>query len=136
MRRSSPAKSSASAAARGPSSSLPITVREVLESFVAAAQTGELADGEMLLVSAAGNDLLLVRVGGEFGAVDSVCTHAPGYLDQGALVGCEVECPLHAGRFDLRTGQATQEPATDPLTTYEVRVEDGTAYIGAARRNG
>jgi nitrite reductase/ring-hydroxylating ferredoxin subunit len=107
---------------------------EGLDGFTAVAQTSELADGDMLLVTVNGSELLLARVGGEFLAADSVCTHALGYLDQGTLHGCEIECPIHVGRFDLRTGAATQEPAVDPLTTYEVRVHDGTVYVGPARR--
>jgi naphthalene 1,2-dioxygenase ferredoxin component len=84
----------------------------------------------MLLVTVRGRDLILLRAGDEVLAADSVCTHALGYLDQGTVSGCEVECPLHAGRFDLRSGRATQEPAVDPLPVYEVRVENGTVLVG------
>jgi 3-phenylpropionate/trans-cinnamate dioxygenase ferredoxin component len=102
--------------------------------FEPVARVDELQPGEMTLVTIAGNDVLLARVGDEFFAVDSVCTHALGYLDQGSLEGSDVVCPLHSGRFDLRTGEAIWGPPVDPLTTYEVRVEAGQVLVGPAKR--
>ncbi len=87
----------------------------------------------MTLVSAHGEELLLARRGDEFFVLDSVCSHALGYLDQGTLVGCEIECPLHDGRFDLRTGRATRDPAVDPIRAYQVRVEGTAILVGPAK---
>jgi nitrite reductase/ring-hydroxylating ferredoxin subunit len=39
-----------------------------------------------------------------------------------------VECPFHAGTFDVSTGEALSYPATDPLRTYAVRI-DGDAVV-------
>ena len=44
-------------------------------------------------------------------------------LAKGSLHGHCVKCPLHGSRFDLSTGEALDEPAEDPVNTYEVRVE-------------
>ena len=33
-----------------------------------------------------------------------------------------IECPLHAARFDIRTGKVLDPPATEDLKTYPVRV--------------
>ena len=41
---------------------------------------------------------------GEVFAVDDTCTHQDASLADGWLEGCEIECPLHASRFNLRTG--------------------------------
>jgi naphthalene 1,2-dioxygenase system ferredoxin subunit len=35
----------------------------------------------------------------------------------------EIECPLHAGRFEIKTGKATAPPCIDNVKTYPVRVE-------------
>ena len=51
-------------------------------------------------------------------------------LDQGTLVGIEVECPLHEGRFDLRTGQDTNPPADEPVAAFAVRVEGDDVLVG------
>ncbi|MFJ2033141.1 bifunctional 3-phenylpropionate/cinnamic acid dioxygenase ferredoxin subunit [Streptosporangium sp. NPDC087985] len=66
---------------------------------------------------------------GEIYAVDDTCTHQDASLADGWLEGCEVECPLHASRFDLRTGRVDGPPARLPLRTHRVVVEDGTVYV-------
>jgi naphthalene 1,2-dioxygenase system ferredoxin subunit len=106
----------------------------VPDGFLVVAQADELKDGEMMLATAGGKELLLARVGDEYLAVDSVCTHALGYLDQGTVDGFEVVCPLHSGRFDLRTGEALWGPPVDPLTTYEVRLEGDDVLVGPPKR--
>ena len=52
-------------------------------------------------------EVMVCNVDGEFYAVDNVCSHDEGPLDEGAIVGCEIECPRHGARFDLRDGRAT-----------------------------
>ena len=46
------------------------------------------------------------------------------------MEGDEIECPLHGGCFSIRTGEATCPPATEPLATYEVRIEGEDILIG------
>jgi 3-phenylpropionate/trans-cinnamate dioxygenase ferredoxin subunit len=66
---------------------------------------------------------------GELLAVDDTCTHQDASLADGWLEGCEVECPLHASRFDLRTGQVDAPPAKSPVRTHRVVVEDDHVYV-------
>jgi 3-phenylpropionate/trans-cinnamate dioxygenase ferredoxin component len=73
---------------------------------------------------------------GELYAVDDTCTHQDASLADGWLEGCEVECPLHASRFNLKTGQVSGMPAKLPVRTHEVVVEDGTIYVVPAQRAG
>ena len=44
-------------------------------------------------------------------------------LSEGEVDGCTIECWLHGSRFDLRTGQPSGPPATDPVPVYPVQVE-------------
>ena len=101
-------------------------------SRVRVASADELSSGQMTVVHVDGEDVLLARVGEEFFAVDNVCTHGGGLLEDGFLLpeACQVRCPLHGGRFDLRTGDATKPPATLPLTAYRVEVRDGEVLLG------
>ena len=69
---------------------------------------------------------------GEFFAVDDTCTHQDASLAEGWLEGCEVECPLHASRFDLRTGMVDAPPAKRGIRTHQVNVEGDTVFIGYA----
>jgi 3-phenylpropionate/trans-cinnamate dioxygenase ferredoxin subunit len=69
---------------------------------------------------------------GEVFAVDDTCTHQDASLADGWLEGCEVECPLHASRFDLRTGQVDAPPAKKPIRTHRVEVIDGVVHVALA----
>ena len=66
---------------------------------------------------------------GELFAIDDTCTHQDASLADGWLEGCEVECPLHASKFDLRTGRADAPPAKRPVRTHQVSVVDGDVYL-------
>ena len=58
-----------------------------------------------------------------------MCTHEDAELSMGCLDGKKVKCPLHGSFFDLVTGKALNEPATDPIKVYEVIIEKGVIYI-------
>jgi len=66
---------------------------------------------------------------GEIFAIDDTCTHQEASLADGWLEGCEVECPLHASRFDLRTGQVDAPPARLGVRTHQVTVTEGEIYV-------
>src|SRR5919112_5907064 len=65
----------------------------------------------------------------EFFAVDDTCTHQDASLADGWLEGCEVECPLHASRFDLRTGAVDAPPAKVGVRAHTVTVTDGDIWL-------
>ena len=69
---------------------------------------------------------------GEIYAIDDTCTHQDASLADGWLEGCEVECPLHASRFDLRPGRVAAPPARLPVRTHEVHVIDDTIYVAVS----
>jgi 3-phenylpropionate/trans-cinnamate dioxygenase ferredoxin subunit len=66
---------------------------------------------------------------GELYAIDDTCTHQDASLADGWLEGCEVECPLHAALFDLRTGEPDGMLARDPVRTHRVVVSDGSVFV-------
>ena len=61
--------------------------------------------------------------GGEYHATDNICTHEYAQLSDGWLEDGCIECPLHAARFDVRTGKALCAPAEQDLDVFETRVE-------------
>lgn len=71
-------------------------------------------------------------VDGAFYVTQDQCTHGPGSLADGFVEGCEIECPFHQGRFDIRTGAPTAAPCTEPLRTWAARVVDGRVCIDPA----
>jgi nitrite reductase/ring-hydroxylating ferredoxin subunit len=100
--------------------------------FVKVAKVGDVADGDMISVWAGSTEVLLARIGDEYFAADNACTHTDAMLSMGILYPeiCQVECPLHEGIFDLRTGEAIQEPPEDPLPVYTVKVEGDDIMVG------
>jgi len=66
---------------------------------------------------------------GEVFAIDDTCTHQDASLADGWLEGCEVECPLHASRFDLRTGAVDAPPAKRGVRTHQVTINDGVIFV-------
>ncbi len=66
---------------------------------------------------------------GELFAIDDTCTHQDASLADGWVEGCEVECPLHASKFDLRTGAVDSPPAKLPVRTHKVEVIDGYIMV-------
>jgi 3-phenylpropionate/trans-cinnamate dioxygenase ferredoxin subunit len=91
--------------------------------FVRVASRGDVPAGEMLIVKIEGDEIVLANVGGEIFAFGNECTHRGGPLGEGLLEGEEVECPFHQGRFNVKTGEAVQDPPTEPVPTYRVQVE-------------
>jgi 3-phenylpropionate/trans-cinnamate dioxygenase ferredoxin subunit len=66
---------------------------------------------------------------GEIFAIDDTCTHQDASLADGWLEDCWVECPLHASKFNLKTGAVDAPPAKRPVRTHEVVIEDGMIYV-------
>ena len=107
--------------------------------FHTAAHADEVAPGSVMRVEIEGRAIALFNLDGEFFATDDTCTHMRGRLSDGYVEGGVVECPLHFGRFDIRSGRALSAPCTTALIVYCVRVEDEAVAIGipdTASRDG
>lgn len=87
------------------------------------AKKSEIPPGTTKRVVVDGVEILLCNVEGEIYAIEDVCTHDGGPLDQGELEGCRVVCPRHGANFDVRTGEALTLPAVVPLGTFSVTIE-------------
>ena len=73
--------------------------------------------------------IAMFRIGQDVYAVGDRCSHAEASLAEGEVFGTAVECPRHGAEFDVTTGAAGSLPATSPVPTYEVTVEDGTVFL-------
>ena len=92
------------------------------ERWATVASAGALGEGDMVGVKLGDKPIALYNVAGRIYATDNVCTHAFALLTDGWLDGVEIECPLHAGRFDVTTGKGLGPPIPSDLKTYSVRV--------------
>ncbi len=74
--------------------------------FIKVATRAEVPPGGKKLADVAGRAIAVFHCEGGYYAIDDVCTHDGGPLAEGELMGCEIQCPRHGARFDVRTGRA------------------------------
>lgn len=87
-------------------------------------KAAEIPAGTVKRVDIAGRPPIAVyNVDGEFFATDDRCTHGDASLSEGVVDEDIIECPLHGGAFEIRTGQPASLPCVLPLRTYRVKVE-------------
>ncbi|MDD1666318.1 MAG: Rieske 2Fe-2S domain-containing protein [Methanomicrobiales archaeon] len=102
-------------------------------------ETKDIPAGSMRGYTVKGRKILLANVGGNFHAMDAVCSHMQGYLPGGRLEGKTVTCPVHSSQYDVTTGRVvrnvswavktfTRKSATD-LATFKTEVKDGSVYV-------
>ena len=97
----------------------------------------EVPKGSVVSASVDGTPLVIVHAEDDaFYAIYDECSHAQVALSEGELDDCTLECWLHGSRFDLRTGQPTGLPATEPVPIYPVEVRDDDIYVSLTPSNG
>jgi len=106
-------------------------------SFERVGSAEEVAKGTAIPVEVDGVDIAVVHADDEnFYAVRDECSHASVALSEGEVDGCTLECWLHGSRFDLRTGEPTGLPATEPVAIFPVEIRDGDIYVSPTPING
>ena len=100
--------------------------------WITVASRAALGDGDTLGVEAQGKPIALYNLDGTIYATDNVCTHAFAMLTDGWLDGEVIECPLHAGRFEIKTGKGLGPPIPCDLKTYKVRVVGDEVQVDLA----
>jgi naphthalene 1,2-dioxygenase system ferredoxin subunit len=101
----------------------------ITHGWLTVARSEEILEGTPIAIEVKGEEVALFRIDGQLYATDNLCTHSFARLCEGFIDGYEIECPLHQGRFDVRTGQASREPCEEPIRTYRVRESDGLVQI-------
>ncbi len=76
-----------------------------------------------------GVPVVLVRQGEQVYALADVCSHAEIALSEGEVTGKGLECWLHGSCFDLRTGEPSSPPASEPVDTYAVQIDGEDVYV-------
>ncbi len=89
----------------------------------------EINENSVKVVNIENKDIAIFNVDGEFYAIDDLCSHAEASLAEGEVFDCKVECPLHGAEFDLKTGEAVTLPATRPVDSYMISVENDIIYL-------
>lgn len=66
---------------------------------------------------------------GEVHAIGDTCTHGEVSLSEGFVDGDTLECWAHGSAFSLRTGQALNLPAYEPVPVYQVVITGDDVII-------
>jgi 3-phenylpropionate/trans-cinnamate dioxygenase ferredoxin subunit len=94
-----------------------------------AARLEALVEDEPLGVTLGGQPVFVCLSGGDVHALHDVCTHQHALLSEGYVEDGCIECPLHQGRFDLRTGEPFGGPVDKPVKVYAVKVDGGKVLV-------
>ncbi|MCH2181315.1 MAG: non-heme iron oxygenase ferredoxin subunit [Mariniblastus sp.] len=91
--------------------------------------TSEIEDGSFELCEVDDRLVIVFRVGSDFYCIDDICTHDGGTLSDGEVSGCEIACPRHGARFDIRNGRALSMPATQDTRSHQVKIEGDEVWV-------
>lgn len=89
----------------------------------------DIEPGQTRDYNVAGHGVVVANCDGEYFAIEDRCTHDDGPLGEGKLIGCDIECPRHGARFDMRSGRVKALPAVRPVASYPVRIVDGFVEV-------
>lgn len=89
--------------------------------------------GEPLAFDHEGRSYVLYRLSSGCYASEARCTHEDADLAEGTIIDDQIECPLHQGRFDIRTGKALCLPVEVDLAVYPVRENEGQIEISVPK---
>lgn len=104
--------------------------------FYVAAKASDVGPGELKYVEIGPDfkQIVLVNFEGDFYALSDICTHEEASLSDGEVIGDELECPLHGGAVEIKTGLPAAFPIVVPATTYRTRVIGDEVQIGLPRK--
>lgn len=114
------------------------------------ARVSEITPGGRKRVEAAGRQIALFNLNGEFFAIADRCPHESGSLCDGKITGLAeadepgkyrfsrpgefIKCPWHGWEFDIRTGQSRCDPAHVRVRAYDAHVEHGADLVQQSYR--
>jgi nitrite reductase/ring-hydroxylating ferredoxin subunit len=104
--------------------------------FEPVALVSELVEGRVSQrILASGEAVCLVRHEGGISALSDICTHQHFSMSQGDLLhDGTLQCAWHGARYDCRTGEVKQIPASSPLPVYEVRLDGDSILVGPRKK--
>ena len=104
------------------------------ENWVQACAADDIVEEDLLRFDHDDKTYCIYNTPDGFFATDGYCTHEDEHLENGIVIDCVIECPLHQGRFDVRSGKALSAPVCVDLKTWPVKIEEGKVYINTNGR--
>jgi len=88
-----------------------------------------LAESKNIIVDVDGTDVAIFKLGGQFYAIEDVCSHDGAEIASGDLEGDEIVCPRHGARFCVKTGEVKCAPAYENIETFPVQIVAGRVQV-------
>jgi 3-phenylpropionate/trans-cinnamate dioxygenase ferredoxin subunit len=97
--------------------------------WIRIASTSEISPGGHKAITIDGTHIVLFNLDGEYYAIENRCTHQDFPLSEGFLMDCQITCPLHGAKFNIKTGEVTAPPAFIDVATFVVRVIEDSVEV-------
>jgi anthranilate 1,2-dioxygenase ferredoxin subunit len=91
-------------------------------------------EGEVIGVSAGGKPIALFLHEGTHYAIHDLCTHGEAQLSDGWVEDGCIECPLHQGKFCIKSGEPMTTPVTEAVETFATRIAAGRIEVAVGAR--
>ena len=100
-----------------------------MSNWIDACATDDIDEEDLIAFVYGGQKIAIYNTEKGFFATDLMCSHEEQSLEDGMVIDCVIECPLHGARFDILSGKALSAPATEDLKTFPVKVEGGRVLV-------
>ena len=100
-----------------------------LDNWIFVSEENDVEVEDILRLDHENKTYCIYRLEDGYYATDGICTHEAVHLEDGLVMDDEIECPMHQGIFNIKTGKAISPPVCEDLKTYSVKVEEGKIYI-------
>ena len=100
-----------------------------MSDWIKVGETTDFGDEDVFGADANGTPDAVYRVGEDVFATHDICTHGMARLSEGFLEDGLIECPLHQGLFDVKTGEAAGAPCTEAVRIYPVKLDGEEIYV-------
>ena len=101
----------------------------VEENWIEVGSTDSIEEEDLIRFDYQDKTFCVYRLTDGFYATDGICTHEDVHLEDGLVMDDEIECPMHQGIFNIKSGEALSPPACDDLKTYPVKVDNDKIFI-------
>ena len=99
------------------------------ENWIEVGSTGSIEEEDLIRFDHKDKTFCVYRLTDGFYATDGMCTHETVHLEDGLVMDDEIECPMHQGIFNIKSGEALSPPACEDLKTYPVKVDNDKIFI-------
>ena len=103
-----------------------------MSNWIDVSAEADLFEGAGIVVAQEGQDIAVFKLEDGVYAINNLCTHGNAKLCDGFVEGHNVECPFHQAMFDVRDGSVSCGPATEPVKSWPVKIEEGRVYLDLA----